>query len=455
MDTRLFNRLGRLLIVSLLLCAIGQSGAQTVTAGSQLDILGPAGSGWFGSDVLALPNGNFVVTDPKFDSGSTVDVGAVYLYHGGTRELISTLTGSQANDQVGLGGVKLLANGNYVVISYYWNNGSVSQAGAVTWCSATAGCSGEVSPANSLVGSTAYDRVGTPSVTPLSNGNFVVSSAQWDNGSVVDAGAITWCNGSSGCSGAVSPANSLVGSASNDFCANIVGWERVFPLSNGDYVADNFCWDNGAIVDVGAVTWCDGSAGCTGTVSPANSLVGSTAGDAVGSAKVFELANGNYVVSSNSWDAGAVPNVGAITWCSGSGGCTGVVTPANSLIGSTADDQIGWGGKTSVTPLTNGNYVVASRNWDNGAIVNAGAATWCPGTGCSGVVSTGNSLVGGSANDAVSSEGVIALANGNYVVGSPYWTNGAILQVGAATWGDGSAGTRGLVSAGNSLVGST
>jgi hypothetical protein len=60
----------------------------------QLDILGPPGSGEFGYDVIALPNGNIVVTDPFYDDFATVDAGAVYLYDGATGALISILTGS-------------------------------------------------------------------------------------------------------------------------------------------------------------------------------------------------------------------------------------------------------------------------------------------------------------------------------------------------------------------------
>lgn len=456
MNNRLLARCVRFLFCALLLLGLAQPAHLPTSAASQLDILGPSGSGWFGSSVIALPNGNFVVTDPKFDSATAVDVGAVYLYNGATRALISTLTGSTANDQVGLGGVRLLSNGNYVVISYYWNNGAVSQAGAVTWCSADTGCSGEVSALNSLVGSTSQDRVGSPAVTVLTNGSFVVSAAVWDNGTVVDAGAITWCSGAAGCSGVVSAANSLVGSATGDFCSSIVGWERVFPLANGNYVADNFCWDNGAISDAGAVTWCSGNTGCTGTVSPANSLVGGSAGDSVGNNQVYALTNGNYVVGSNAWDNGAVVNVGAVTWCSGTAGCTGAVSVANSLVGSTAEDAVGWSDKTGVTPLTNGNYVVSSPSWDNGAIVDAGAVTWANGvTGIHGTLTIANSLVGSTAEDEVGGGGVIALSYGNYVAGSPHWTNGAIQDVGAATWGNGSTGTVGAVSSANSLVGST
>ena len=56
-------------------------------------------------------------------------------------------------------------------------------------------------------------------------------------------------------------------------------------------------WDNGAVMDAGAVTWGSGTSGVSGTVSAANSLVGSTAGDRVGYRGVTALSNGNYVVT--------------------------------------------------------------------------------------------------------------------------------------------------------------
>ncbi len=96
--------------------------------------------------------------------------------------------------------------------------------------------------------------------------------------------------------------------------------------------------------------------------------------------------------------------------------------------------------------LTNGNYVVRSQNWSG----NRGAATWGNGaSGISGVVSDQNSLVGSSAGDKVSYNGVVALTNGNYVVASENWNGNR----GAATWGNGASGSSGVVSDQNSLVG--
>ncbi|NDA64897.1 MAG: hypothetical protein EBX50_23160, partial [Chitinophagia bacterium] len=162
---------------------------------------------------------------------------------------------------------------------------------------------------------------------------------------------------------------------------------------------------------------------------------------------------GNYLVRSPVWDNGAITNVGAVTFCSGTTGCSGAVSASNSLVGSKASDFVG---DTGTAALTNGNYVVSSPSWDNGAIVDAGAVTFCSGTtGCSGAVSGSNSLVG-SAGDNVggSSGGITTLTNGNYVVVSPQWDSGATTNVGAATFCSGATGCSGAVSASNSLIGS-
>ena len=47
------------------------------TTAQSFTINGPAGSGSFGQNIILLSNGNFVVTDPGFDEGSTLNVGAV------------------------------------------------------------------------------------------------------------------------------------------------------------------------------------------------------------------------------------------------------------------------------------------------------------------------------------------------------------------------------------------
>ena len=181
-------------------------------------------------------------------------------------------------------------------------------SGAVTWGDGTSGVKGVVSATNSLVGSQANDYVGE-SVVPLANGNYVVCSFNWNNGTIGSAGAVTWCSSTSCVGAVVSADNSLVGSATGDF----VGFPGVLVLSTGNYLVISQSWDNGAATNAGAVTWGNGTSGITGAVSPANSLVGSTSEDTVGSDGVREVSDGKYVVLSYLWDNGAVQNAGAIT----------------------------------------------------------------------------------------------------------------------------------------------
>src|SRR5262249_42263301 len=147
----------------------------------------------------------------------------------------------------------------------------------------------------------------------LSSGNYLVQSVNW-NGT---RGAVTWVDGNTGLSGTLSQANSLVGSNPNDQ----VGSELITLLSNGNYLVRSPLW-NGAR---GAATWGDGATGGRGAVSAANSLVGSNPNDRVGgrsglsdSSLIGVLGNGNYLLRSAIWNG----NRGAVTWVSGATGQT-------------------------------------------------------------------------------------------------------------------------------------
>lgn len=370
----------------------------------------------------------------------TGTLGAVYLYSR-NGVLISTLTGSNSGDRVGSEGVISLANGNFVVSSSHWNN----ERGAVTWINGSTGLSGQVSAANSLVGEAFQDAVGIRGAVVVGGNNYVVAS-NWHNGRFLSVGAATWCNGVAGCTGVVSAANSLYGATSGDS----VGSGGIVVLKNGNYVVQSDAWDdpNGA-ADAGAITLASGTSGRTGLVSPANSLIGSHTGDLVG-AQVSALSNGNYVVAAPKWDNGAAMDAGAVTWGDGTSGVTGSISTANALLGSTTDDQVGY----ALTALSNGHYVVVSPYWDNGATPDVGAATLSAGsTGVVGTVSAANSLRGpGTGKGPVSAT---ALSNGNYVISSPNWDAGAATGLGAVTWANGDTGLVGVVSAANSLTGST
>ncbi|MDB6135292.1 MAG: Cadherin proteinputative collagen-binding protein [Verrucomicrobiales bacterium] len=431
------------------------------TRAGQTDIKAPEESGEFGSTVTILPNGNIVVTDPfLYAPGFMYDVGAVYLYSP-AGVLISTLTGSHRGDHVGMGGVKVLANGNYVVLSHLWNRGT----GAVTWGNRDTGVSGVVSAENSLTGAGFGDMEagGSAGVTALSNGNYVVSARYWSNGGNAGAGAVTWGNGAVGTAGVISSANSLVGSIINDQVGTVTG------LKNGDYVVTCPQWSNGGARNAGAVVWCDGGTGRRGPVSTENALFGTAAQSRVGGGDlslggpVVELANGNFVVVSPQWSDGTVPGAGAVTWCPAGGGLIGPVSGANSLIGSSPGDLAGGGGmdtgttarpKGDVIPLSDGNYAVASPLWDKPGAENSGAVMWCDGSaGMAGRISAAGSLTGATAGDCIGGGGMAALANGHYAVCSPLWNRTSEFGSGAVTHVIGGGPLSGTVSAENSLVG--
>lgn len=437
----------------------------SVQAATRTDVPGPAGSGQFGYSVTILPNGNWVAIDPYYDEGQVVDVGAVYLYNGSTTAQISKLTSSTAGDKVGSNGIQVLPNGMYLVLSANWSNGFAMNAGAVTWCSIETGCNGVVSAANSLVGSRWDDQVGSSGITVMANGSYIVRSILWDNEKYVDAGAVTWCSGETGCTAAVSASNSLVGGRPGDHA----GEDGISIMQNGSYLVRSSAWNNDQQHDAGAVTWCNGDGGCSGVITTTNSLVGNSFQDRVGSEAILELANGNYLVNSPAWDydatvSGSISNTithtldaGAVTWCNAETGCTGPITIANSLVGSTNYDRVGSRG---VIGLANLNYIVLSPSWDIVAgdrkVADAGAVTYCNGeTGCTGFITTANSLVGAINSDQAGSNGILQLANGNFVVNTPTWDNGGVVDAGAVTLCNGEGGCSGVITTTNSLVGST
>lgn len=488
-----------------------QTGAliSTLTGSSAYD--------YVGTGLVQLGNGNLVVRSQAWGGATalttspgnvTQGLGAVTFMNGSTGLTSSvnssnSLVGSTSGDRVGHGGVNgigvaVLTNGNYVVSTPTWSNSGLVNAGAVTWGSGTVGVTGTISSSNSLIGTNANDRVGSgldssttasntsqavsKGITVLSNGNYVVTSPYWSGGGAgsVGMGAVTWGDGSAGTTtGSVSVTNSLVGTRTTD----LVGLRAVVALSNSNYVVVSSDWGNGSLLKQGAVTWANGAGGTVGAVGTANSLIGEKAytylgGISYGSSAdylfnpITELAGGQYfVLTSPYWNTNAgttatsVGNMGkgAVTRLSSTSASVkdafGFINSTNSLVGTTAADYVGRGNddKSTVVSLTaNDTFVVASPYWNNGVANNGvGAVTWVGPTGLVGPVSTVNSLYGTSATDRVGSSKVYALANGHYVVSSSLWTGGVGTSLGAVTWGDGTSGITGPVTASNSLVGST
>ncbi len=428
----------------------------------QYEFIDPnAGNGsLFGATVLPLSTGNVVVAKPD-DAFAAPNAGAVYLYNGLTAALISMITGTNTGDQVGLS-IDALSQGNYLIRSPQWGSVGASNMGqgAATFVNGMKGIAGTVTAANSLVGGSLGDQVGSQPSVVLPNGDFLIMSLAWGSGGIANMGkgAVTFANAATGIVGTLSPSNSLVGSTMGDQ----VGLGGVVTLANGNYVVSSPDWNNGGTTpNAGAVTWGSGTSGVSGMISSANSLIGSLSNDQIGFnsvestpfTSITPLLDGNFVVGSPSWNGG----IGAATWASGTGGTVGSLSSSNSLIGNTTGDQIG----QSITALHvfQSHYVIRSPQW-TGSAANIGAATWANGP-IMGTLTTSmaqlTSLFGTTSGDQVSFGGIVALANGNYVVISPDWNNGGtIANAGAVTVGSGLFGTRGQVNGvtASSLVGS-
>jgi filamentous hemagglutinin family protein len=411
----------------------GSTGVTGVVSSSN-SLTGASGGDNAGSGgIQVLYNDNYLVLSPNWSGGA----GAVTLQGGsnGTTGVIgstNSLVGSSESDNVGSGGISVLDNGDYVVLSPYWNDG----AGAVTWGNATTGAKGVVSGSNSLVGASEDDNVGSGGIFLLSNGNnYLVLSPNFNGG----AGAVTNASNSSAITGTVGSGNSLVGVYSGD---SVGSYGSIVDSFDNYYLVVTANFDQGA----GAVTWNSDSAGTKGAISAGNSLIGANGGesaDQIGSGGITILYNGNYVVDSPNWFL----NTGAVTWGSATEGVTGTVGSSNSLTGANFGDSVGGGG---IRQLNNAsNYLVLSPNFNSGA----GAVTNLSSTSAtSGVVGSGNSLVGSSSSDGVGSEGsIVDTFQGYYLVLTPNWNGGA----GAVTWNSESSGATGAISSSNSLIGSS
>src|SRR5262249_54173459 len=144
-----------------------------------------------------LPNGDYVIESPSWNNnmgaatwvdGSAAATGTV----SASNSLVGSVSGT-SGDKVSSGGVVVLPNGNFVVLSPLW---SISK-GAATWGTKTSLVTGTLPSPNSLVGPTGgstSDQVGSGGITTLADGNFVVSSPKWNS----SAGAVTWLDGTTG-----------------------------------------------------------------------------------------------------------------------------------------------------------------------------------------------------------------------------------------------------------------
>ncbi len=294
----------------------------------------------------------------------------------------NSIYGSHEKDRIGSGGIHILPNHNYLILSPHFHYGEIQQAGAVTFVS-----KGErafaITEKNSLHGIQEMDQVGCGGVLSLNKGNYLVFSPLWNQENNLRAGAVTLMNGekgfdmrffSQGRGTAVSLNNSLCGSHFNDQ----VGSHGAKLLENGNYVVVSPFWKEGR----GAVTLLRGdsgkdfqwfSKGAGIFVSEANSLSGERPGDNVGKDGVFLFGKNHYAVASGDCSINGIEKAGAITLVNGKNGVSFLdgkegpgmrVSSKNSLQGISPRDYLGKSlGKGAVVPLTEEKLLILAPFW--------------------------------------------------------------------------------------------
>jgi hypothetical protein len=161
------------------------------------------------------------------------------------------------------------------------------------------------------------------------------------------------------------------------------------------------------------------------------SIYGDNPGDQLGSGNITALGNNNYVILSISDDINGI-NVGSARLVDGNTG----VQIGLPIVGDQAGDL---GTTTTVTALSNNNFVLAAQFDDDGATANTGAVSLFNGsTG----LQIGNTLKGDTALDRLGSRGITALGNSNYVIASPLDDNGAFRNAGSVILVNGTTGAQ-------------
>jgi len=407
------------LSLALTLVACGGSGGGTTQPSitfSSYELLDPTpGAGdQFGQKIIILPNGNIVVSDPG-DSSIATNNGAVHLFNPVTQELIASIYGDNAEDRLGSdSGIYALPNNNFVIASPVDNENGVIDAGTVKLINGETG----IQIGSTISGETENDRIGG-GIIVLTNNNFVISSRFDNENGLTRAGSVKLINGSTG----VQIGNTLTGENNYD----LLGSYGVVALTNNNFVIRSPNAEVNNISEAGSVILVNGTTG----VQIGSTFSGDNVKDKFGGDDVVELTNNNFVISSGSDDVNGVFDAGSVILVNGT---TGI------QIGSpiTGDNDIDRLGSTSITALANNNFVISSRFDDVNGIVDAGSVILVNGSTGSQI---NNTLSGENTGDRFGSR-ITALANNNFVIGSPESNQNSLNNAGSIMLMNGSSGSQ-------------
>ena len=346
-----------------------------------------------GQQIAVLPSGNVVVVSPQWDGETLQDQGAITWLSRETplQEAVSaqnSIVGSHSEDFVSINdsdrlGITILASGDFVLTLPRWDSAGTIDVGAALRVDGATGATGEISPANAMVGRSTGDGFVMKALA-LRDGGYLVAMPAWRLSPTVSAaGAVALVPAQSTQVGELSETNTLHGTTSADRVGAVIA-----ALGNGHAVVGSPFWSDGQRTEVGAITWLDASLPAVGTIDAGNSVIGATPEDHVGS-RIVPLANGNFAVVSPDWGAATGGALGAATWFDGEWtDPPATVDEGNSLVGDGGSDVLGSG---AIVTLANGDYVLGSRCGgraiclsptarSRASTARSPAAAWCPWT---------------------------------------------------------------------------
>ncbi|KAJ4455550.1 putative Light-harvesting LHII; alpha subunit B / Histone protein [Paratrimastix pyriformis] len=395
-----------------------------------------AGASGVGTHVRVLADGTYVVSSPTWYSNrGFVAVGNSTHPVAGVVSAANSLVGASAGDKLGNleenlmfiwnPNIHFLENGTFVAITgalgtfnylpatqTFVITGSANQFSngyAHSYSGTTgAGCIGNIANVAQLLGTATQPLV--PRVLVLTNGNYVVSGAAWNDPahSRTAVGFAMLCTGAAGCPSSISSATALVGGATNAR----VSQQGVLALSDGGYV-----------------TYCPAS-GCQGVLSATNSLVGLGLAVSFTTFTLLATPEGGFVVGCSACTRSGLLNAGIVARCGpGGAGCLGqTASPANSLSGDAENTKMG----LFLALSHNGSLIIAAPGYAS----TKGAVFWYPATEL--VVGQPDPAMGlvGATGQSVGDGALMVTPNEDYIV----WSKTGMLL----TWCSGVTGCRGV-----------
>ncbi len=379
----------------------------TLSSDTALDNFANAG-------IFALSNGNFVVSSTVDDIGGVNDVGSAKLVNGSTGAIISSVEGDQLEDNLGIGGIAVLTNGNFVVSSWQDDIGGLQNAGSVKLVNGSTG-----SVIVSVEGDDVEDYFGQRPVVVLSTQDVVLVSPQDDTGGFIDSGSVIVVNGSTG---------AILATIEGDQDSDILGYNGVYDgLSgggaNGSFAIFSEFDDVGPLVNAGSLKIVDKD-----SFAVIFNIEGSAAGSRLGSGNVFILNNSNFVIYSSDAESGVLVDAGVAKLYSGTNGAE-----IANISGDQDNDNLGSDG---VYPLSNGNFVISSSQDDVSGVSNSGSVKLINGlTG-----SVISQFKGRKAEDRISIGGTKIFSNGDFAFISDLEDVGSVESAGVVRFVNGISG---------------